>query len=101
MPASEPLIDTRFAKRLAIANGLVPAALLLWDAYRHQLGVNDVNFAIRTTGMIGLVLLTLSLVVTPLRAVTGWNRLIAVRKNLGLLGFFYIAAHFAIFFLFF
>ncbi len=100
MPASEPLIDTRFAKRLAIANGLVPAALLLWDAYRHQLGVNDVNFAIRTTGMIGLVLLTLSLVVTPLRAVTGWNRLIAVRKNLGLLGFFYIAAHFAIFFLF-
>ncbi|MEP6592605.1 MAG: ferric reductase-like transmembrane domain-containing protein, partial [Acidobacteriota bacterium] len=81
-------------------NGLVPAALLLWDAWRHQLGVNNVNFAIRTTGLIGLVFLTLSLVITPLRALTGWNRLLVVRRNLGLLGFFYIASHFAIFFLF-
>ena len=28
-----------------------------WDAYRGQLGVNEVNFAIRTTGMLGLVFL--------------------------------------------
>ncbi len=100
MSTSERLLDTPFAKRLAIVNGLVPAALLLWDAWRHQLGVNNVNFAIRTTGLIGLVFLTLSLVITPLRTLTGWNRLIAIRRNLGLLGFFYIASHFAIFFLF-
>ncbi len=100
MSTTERLLDTRFAKRLAIVNGLVPAALLLWDAWRHQLGVNDVNFAIRTTGLIGLVFLTLSLVITPLRALTGWHRLIAIRRNLGLLGFFYITVHFAIFFLF-
>lgn len=100
MSTSERLLDTPFAKRLAVVNGLVPAVLLLWDAWRHQLGVNDVNFAIRTTGLIGLVFLTLSLVITPLRALTGWNRLIAIRRNLGLLGFFYLASHFAIFFLF-
>ncbi|MEO7272406.1 MAG: ferric reductase-like transmembrane domain-containing protein [Vicinamibacterales bacterium] len=100
MSSTEQVVDTRFAKRLVIVNGLVPAALLVWDAYRHQLGVNTVNFAIRTTGLIGLVFLTLSLVVTPLRAVTGWNRLIAIRRNLGVLAFLYLASHFAIFFLF-
>src|SRR3954454_22849848 len=98
MSTTEPLVDSRFAKRLVIVNGLVPAALLLWDAYRHQLGVNTVNFAIRTTGLIGLVFIALSLAITPLRALTGWNRLIAVRRNIGVLGFFYIAAHFLIFF---
>ncbi len=92
------LVDTPFVKRLAIINGLVPAALLMWDAYRGQLGVNNVNFAIRTTGLIGLVLITLSLVITPLRALTGWNRLIAIRRNVGVLGFAYLAAHFLIFF---
>lgn len=100
MPASEPLIDTRFAKRLAIVNGCVPGVLLLWDAARHQLGVNEVNFAIRTTGLIGLILIALTLAVTPLRALTGWNRLIAVRRNAGVIAFFYLATHFLIFFWF-
>jgi glycine betaine catabolism B len=99
MSTSEALVDSRFAKRLVIVNGLVPAALLAWDAYRHQLGVNEVNFAIRTTGLVGLILITLSLLVTPVRALTGWNRLIAVRRNLGVIGFCYLATHFLIFFL--
>jgi hypothetical protein len=66
-----PLIDSKFAKRFVMVCGAVPALLLAWDAYRHQLGVNGVNFAIRTTGMVGLVFLMLSLVVTPLRRLTG------------------------------
>lgn len=99
MSTSEPLVDSRFAKRLVIVNGLVPAALLAWDAFRHQLGVNEVNFAIRTTGLVGLILITLSLLVTPVRVLTGWTRLIAVRRNLGVIGFCYLATHFAIFFL--
>lgn len=100
MRTTESFIDTRFAKRFAIVNACVPALILAWDATRHQLGVNDVNFAIRTTGLIGLILIVLALVVTPLRALTGWNRLIAMRRNLGVIGFFYLAAHFLIFFWF-
>ena len=61
MPTTESFIDTRFAKRLAIVNACVPAVILLWDATQHHLGVNEVNFAIRTTGLIGLVLITLAL----------------------------------------
>ena len=100
MSTSEPLIDRRFAKRLVIVCGLVPAALLVWDGSHDQLGVNHVNFAIRTTGLIGLVLLVLSLVITPLRQMTGWSVLIAVRRNLGVLACLYLATHFAIFFWF-
>ncbi|MEJ7599767.1 MAG: ferric reductase-like transmembrane domain-containing protein [Kofleriaceae bacterium] len=107
MPTSEvdtapagPFIDAKFAKRLVLLNGLVPALVLVWDAYRGQLGVNEVNYAIRTTGLVGLIFLTLSLAITPLRRLTGWSMLIAVRRNLGLYGFFYILVHFVIFFVF-
>jgi ferredoxin-NADP reductase/DMSO/TMAO reductase YedYZ heme-binding membrane subunit len=100
MPTSERLIDPRFAKRLAIVNCCVPAVLLVWDAYRHELGVNEVNFAIRTTGLIGLILITLALLVTPVRALTGWTTLISMRRNLGVIGFFYLSAHFLTFYWF-
>src|SRR2546429_587402 len=98
VPRVPRVIDGRFGKWLVIVNGLVPVALLAWDGWRHQLGVNEVNFAIRTTGLVGLVLIVLSLAVTPLRKLTGWNGLIAIRRNLGVLGFTYIALHFFIFF---
>jgi DMSO/TMAO reductase YedYZ heme-binding membrane subunit len=94
------LFDVRFAKRLVMLNACVPLALLASDAYYHQLGANEVNFAIRTTGLIGLVFLVLSLIVTPLRRLTGWNWLIAIRRNLGVFAFVYLATHFAIFFVF-
>jgi len=91
------IVDSPFAKWLVIVNGLVPGAVLLWDALHHQLGVDDVNFAILTTGLLGLGFLIASLAITPLRKLTGWNGLIAIRRNLGVLGFAYILAHFAIY----
>jgi ferredoxin-NADP reductase/DMSO/TMAO reductase YedYZ heme-binding membrane subunit len=94
------LVDGKFAKRLVWINGLIPALVLGWDAIQGQLGINDVNYAIRTTGKLSIVFLTLSLLVTPLRKLTGWNPLIAVRRNLGLYGFYYALTHFSIFFAF-
>ena len=93
-------VDGTTAKRFVVACALVPGALLLWDAWRGQLGVNGVNYAIRSTGMIGLVFLTLSLLVTPLRVLTGWSVLVASRRNLGVFGFVYILAHFVIYVLY-
>lgn len=100
MSTSDRLFDTRFSKRLVMVSGAVPAVLLGWDAWHGQLGVNGVNFAIRTTGLLGIGLITLSLAITPLRELAGWNRVIAVRRNLGVLGFCYLAVHFVIFFWF-
>ena len=90
--------DTRFAKFLVLVNGGVPLLLLGWDAYHHQLGANPVNFAILTTGMLTLVFLMLTLLVTPVRKITGWNWLIFSRRTFGLYAFFYGCLHFLIFF---
>ncbi len=93
-----PLFDGKFLKAFAIISCAVPGVLLAWDAFRGELGVNAVNFAIRSTGMAGLVMMTLSLVVTPVRRLTGWNALLSMRRNLGVYGFAYILTHFTIFF---
>ena len=90
--------DTRFARFLVFVNGGVPLALLGWDAWHHRLGANPVNFAILTTGMLTLVFLLLTLFVTPIRKLTGWNWLILSRRPLGLYAFCYGCTHFLIFF---
>lgn len=97
-PAAAPVVDARFARQLVLLNGAVPLALLGWDAARGQLGVNGVNFAIRTTGMLGLVFLMLALAITPLRRLTGWPVLVAARRRIGVYAFVYLATHFTIFF---
>ncbi|HWD19845.1 MAG TPA: protein-methionine-sulfoxide reductase heme-binding subunit MsrQ [Verrucomicrobiae bacterium] len=90
--------DLRFARLLVLVNPAVPAVLLAWDAWRHQLGANPVNFALLTTGMMALICLLLTLLVTPLRKLSGWNWIIFSRRTFGLYAFFYALAHFLIFF---
>jgi len=85
--------DTRFAKLVLLVNGLVPLTLLLWDLYRKQVGANPLEFVTRTTGMLTLVFLLLSLAVTPVRRVTGVNLLTRFRRMLGLFAFFYGSLH--------
>ena len=99
-PADAPVFDGKFAKVFVIACAVVPGLVLVADAVRAQLGVNDVNYALRSTGTLGIVFLTLTLAITPLRRITAWNWLIGVRRNLGVYGFLYIAAHFAIFYVY-
>src|SRR5271169_2241643 len=91
-------IDLRFAKFLVLVNGAVPVTLLGWDALHHKLGANPVNFAILTTGMSALIFLMLTMLVTPLRKISGLNWIISFRRTLGLYAFFYACLHFLIFF---
>jgi methionine sulfoxide reductase heme-binding subunit len=90
--------DIRFLKLLILVNGLVPLALLVWDQGHKQLGANPQNFLILTTGMMTLSFLMLTMAVTPLRKITGWNWLIQFRRMLGLYAFFYGCLHFLCFF---
>ncbi len=90
--------DIGFAKFVLLVNGLVPGAMLLWDALHGQAGANPINYAIRTTGFLAIIFLCLSLLVTPLRKLTGQNWLFHLRRLLGLYAFFYALAHFTIFF---
>jgi sulfoxide reductase heme-binding subunit YedZ len=82
-----------FSKFVILINALIPLALLLLDVYRKQVGPNPLEFATRTTGMLTLVFLTISLAVTPLRKITGINSLVKYRRMLGLFAFFYCVLH--------
>ncbi|HJS52162.1 MAG TPA: protein-methionine-sulfoxide reductase heme-binding subunit MsrQ [Pyrinomonadaceae bacterium] len=85
--------DVRFYKALIAINALIPLALLLIDAYRGRLGANPIEFFLRTTGVLTLVFLLITLAVTPLRKVSGWNSIIRYRRMLGLFAFFYGCLH--------
>jgi sulfoxide reductase heme-binding subunit YedZ len=86
--------DTRFAKIVLFVNSLVPLGLLLWDVWRKNVGANPLEFVTRTTGMLTLVFLLLTLAVSPLRRILGLNWLIKFRRMLGLFAFFYGCLHF-------
>lgn len=86
-----------FFRALVILNGAVPISILAWDAYRGQLGANSVNNSLHITGILSLVFLFLSLLMTPLRWITGWGGWIAFRRALGLYGFFYTIVHLVIY----
>jgi DMSO/TMAO reductase YedYZ heme-binding membrane subunit len=90
--------NIRFIKLLILVNGAVPLALLVWDQSHNRLGANPQNFLILTTGMMTLTFLMLTMAVTPLRKITGWNWLIQFRRMLGLYAFFYGCLHFLCFF---
>jgi sulfoxide reductase heme-binding subunit YedZ len=85
--------DIRFAKLVLFTNAVVPLTLLLTDVYRKQVGANPLEFVTRTTGILTLVFLLISLAVTPLRRITGLNWLTRFRRMLGLFAFFYGSLH--------
>ena len=85
--------DSRFHRQIIFFNGLLPALLMLWDWWHGQLGVNPVEFVTRATGVLTLVFLVLTLLVTPLRKIVGWNWLLKQRRLIGLYAFFYGTLH--------
>ena len=74
--------------------GALPAALLLAQGIGGQLGIDPVKGLEHGLGLWGLRFLLASLAVTPLMRVG--LRLMRFRRALGLLGFFYVLAHFAV-----
>ena len=87
------MTDIKFHKIVIFINSLVPLALLAWDAFFGKLGANPVEFFLRTTGVLTLVFLLITLSVTPLRKRYDWNNLVKFRRMLGLYSFFYGFLH--------
>jgi len=63
-------------------------------AYTGGLGANPIEFMLHSLGTWTLTLLLVTLSVTPVRRLTGWNWLIRLRRMLGLFAFFYACLHF-------
>lgn len=82
----------------AIVTGwLGTLALLGYRVATHQLGANPVATAVNQLGLLALVLLVASLCATPLKLTLGLTWPLRVRRTLGLLSFFTVFLHFAVY----
>ena len=80
-------------KPLVFAAALTPAALLVYGFYTNNLTANPLDYITDQTGTWALSFLVISLSVTPIRRLTGWNPIIKLRRMLGLFSFFYALLH--------
>jgi sulfoxide reductase heme-binding subunit YedZ len=87
-------LSKRWIKVPVFLIALVPAALLVRGFLTDSLGVNPAETIQLATGRWALKFLLISLAVTPLRRLTGWNIVIQYRRMLGLFAFFYATLHF-------
>ena len=74
-----------------------PAA---WIAVQYDLGwlkSDTVKSVIHESGLWAIRILLVSLAVSPLRRIGGWNKLIAVRRMLGVAVLFYVLGHFTLY----
>jgi sulfoxide reductase heme-binding subunit YedZ len=88
------LTTTKALKPIVFAAALGPAAYLAYGVFADTLGANPIDAITDETGTWTLRFLVLTLLVTPLRRVTGWNALVKYRRMLGLFAFFYGTLHF-------
>lgn len=95
-PGAPALLAPRtltFVRATVFALCLVPFSLLAWRTLQGHLGANPVETMLRFLGTWTLVLLLVTLTITPLRRLTGWAWLIRLRRMLGLFAFFYASLH--------
>jgi methionine sulfoxide reductase heme-binding subunit len=73
----------------------------LWIVYRFAaglLGSKPITEALHQTGLWSLRLTLITLAVTPFRLITGQNRVLIIRRMLGVAASVYLMAHFALYF---
>ena len=83
-------------KPLVFLAALLPFALVVGDAFEitGRLGANPVEAIQDRFGNWALRFILLTLAVTPLRRLAGWNWPLRFRRMLGLFAFFYTLMHF-------
>ena len=87
------------ARQLSLIKAAVFVAALLpflWAAWQVVGGVpvDPLEYITHESGDWALYLLCITLAVTPLRRLSGWNWLVKLRRMLGLFAFFYALLHF-------
>lgn len=100
MPRFNPSPRTVDAIKAALfVLALLPLARLAAGvvAFPEWLGTNPAEYITRSVGDWTLRFLLLTLAVTPLRRLTGWNWLVRLRRMLGLFAYFYGVVHFTSF----
>ncbi|MET0962797.1 MAG: protein-methionine-sulfoxide reductase heme-binding subunit MsrQ [Noviherbaspirillum sp.] len=84
-------------KAVLFIAAMLPFLRLVAYTINDWLGANPVEFITRNTGDWTLYFLCITLAMTPLRRLTGWNWLVRLRRMIGLYAFFYASLHFMTF----
>jgi sulfoxide reductase heme-binding subunit YedZ len=84
-------------KPLVWVAGLAPLAWLVWQGFRDNLTADPVKYLTHFTGRVTLIILFVTLTVTPIRRLSGWNGIIKLRRLIGLFSFFYAVIHLLIY----
>lgn len=97
MPRMNKKTLQRLLKLAVHVGALTPLALMIWDYTQGNLGAEPIREITLRTGKTAIVLLMLTLAVTPAHIWFGWKQIIPLRRLLGLYSFFYAALHLIIF----
>lgn len=81
-------------KRAIFLLCLVPTVWLAWDTFTGHLSANPIEDLRDRTGIWTLRFVMITLSITPLRRITGWQTLIRFRRMLGLFAMYYSFLHF-------
>jgi sulfoxide reductase heme-binding subunit YedZ len=81
-------------KLLVFAAALIPFSHLVWRGFNGNLTADPLVEITNETGIWTLRFVVITLAITPLRRLSGWNTVIRFRRMLGLFAFFYAMLHF-------
>lgn len=84
----------RVVKPAAVVACLIPLALIVSGLFTGALGANPIEEITHRTGKTTLILLLVTLAVSPARRLTGIGALMGLRRMLGLFAFTYVTLHF-------
>jgi methionine sulfoxide reductase heme-binding subunit len=76
-----------------LMGALVPLAAIAWRGWHGELGATPIAQALNQVGLVALVFLVAALACTPAKRLFGWTWPMRIRRELGLLGFFYALLH--------
>ena len=83
----------RLVKPAVFVVALTPFLWLVFRGLTGRLSVNPIEDITLTTGIWALRWLLVTLAITPVRRLTGWQRIIQYRRMFGLFAFFYAMLH--------
>jgi len=95
-PRAERILN-RLVKPAVWIGGLWPLALVVVAVVTGTISANPLEDVTDRTGKAVIILLMVTLAVSPVRRLSGWNGVIAARRPLGLFAFFYACLHFLIY----
>jgi sulfoxide reductase heme-binding subunit YedZ len=95
-PRAERTLN-RLLKPAVWIGGLWPLALIIAAIVQGTISADPLEDVTLRTGKAAITLLMVTLAVSPVRRLSGWNGVIAARRPLGLFAFFYACLHFLVY----